>query len=219
LVARTHTPQTLKNPRMTQTNLEIAGSARFFSILLDIELFKAFKYQKWDKVLAAFDLKPLEANLGLEEMIDNAGRGGGAGEGEDHRNLKNYIANNPNVIKLYGFKPGKTEQLFPSGDRIDIVFSNEDRWVGVEIKGRSSPNEDLIRGMFQAVKYAALREAYLKSKPQKGKTEVILVMSAKLTPDWTKLRNLLGVIVRDEIVVPNQSLTIAEAELAELQSK
>src|SRR5258708_35505606 len=28
-------PQTLKNSRMTQTNLEIAGSARFFSSLLE----------------------------------------------------------------------------------------------------------------------------------------------------------------------------------------
>src|ERR1700675_3190231 len=34
LVARKITPQTLKNSRMTQTNLEFAGSARFFSSLL-----------------------------------------------------------------------------------------------------------------------------------------------------------------------------------------
>src|ERR1700730_8830144 len=35
LVARKITPQTLKNSRMTQTNLEFAGSARFFSSLLE----------------------------------------------------------------------------------------------------------------------------------------------------------------------------------------
>src|ERR1700719_1902178 len=35
LVARKITPQTLKNSRMTQTNLEIAGSPRFFSSLLE----------------------------------------------------------------------------------------------------------------------------------------------------------------------------------------
>jgi hypothetical protein len=34
LVTRKITPQTLKNSRMTRTNLEIAGSARFFSSLL-----------------------------------------------------------------------------------------------------------------------------------------------------------------------------------------
>jgi hypothetical protein len=34
LVAGKITPQTLKNFRMTQTNLEIAGSARFFRSLL-----------------------------------------------------------------------------------------------------------------------------------------------------------------------------------------
>jgi hypothetical protein len=35
LVAGKITPQTLKNFRMTQTNLEIAGSARFFRSLLE----------------------------------------------------------------------------------------------------------------------------------------------------------------------------------------
>jgi hypothetical protein len=34
---------------------------------------------------------------------------------------------------------------------------------------------------------------------------VILVMSAKLTPALTELRNLLGVTVYDEIVVPSSS--------------
>ena len=58
--------------------------------------------------------------------------------------------------------------------------------------------------MFQAVKYAALREAELKSKSQKGKTDVILVTSRKLTPDLKKLKNLLGVSVIDGVLAPVQ---------------
>jgi len=36
LLVRKITPQTLKNSRITQTNTEIAGSARFFSSLLEL---------------------------------------------------------------------------------------------------------------------------------------------------------------------------------------
>jgi hypothetical protein len=71
------------------------------------------------------------------------------------------------------------------------------------VKGPSSPEADLLRGLFQAVKYAALREAELKVDPSKGKkNEVILVMSAKLSDELKKVKNLLGVTVLDGIVVP-----------------
>ena len=93
--------------------------------------------------------------------------------------LKNYIAANPHVIDLSGFGKGQTEQPFTSADRIDIVFRKDDHWVGVEVKGPSSSEADLLRGLFQAVKYAALREAELKVDPLQGKNEVILVNERK----------------------------------------
>ena len=36
------------------------------------------------------------------------------------------------------------------------------------------PIEDLVRGLFQSVKYAALRETELKAQVQQGKLEAIL---------------------------------------------
>jgi|SRR5580692_2000859 hypothetical protein len=170
--------------------------------ILGIELIKVFNYQKWEKVLGAFGLKPITSNSVVQTLIAKARVGGGVGECEDHRRLKEYVANNPKVIGLSGFGKGEIEYCFPSADRIDIVFRQGNRWVGVEVKGPSSPNEDLVRGLFQTVKYAALRKAELKSKSQKGKTSVILVLSRKLPVDLKEVKNLLGVTVVDGVVAP-----------------
>ncbi|MGC2467108.1 MAG: hypothetical protein WA517_18085 [Candidatus Acidiferrum sp.] len=173
--------------------------------ILGIELVKVFNYAKWEKVLAAFGLDPVIGNPEVEALLAKArGGGGGVGEGEDHRKLKHYIANNPTVIGLSGFGKGDTEYCFPSADRIDVVFRKDDRWVGVEVKGPSSPDDDLVRGLFQTVKYVALREAELKARSKQGKIDVILVLSRKLPPHLKEMKNLLGVTVVDGVVVPEQ---------------
>jgi hypothetical protein len=170
--------------------------------ILGVELVKVFHYPKWKKVLGAFGLEPLTSNPEVDALIARARAGGGVGECEDHRRLKEYVANNPKVIGLSGFGKGETEYCFPSQDRIDIVFRKHDRWVGVEVKGPSSPDEDLVRGLFQAVKYAALREAELRSESQKGKTAVILVLSRILPTKLKEVKNLLGVTVVDGVLAP-----------------
>jgi hypothetical protein len=174
--------------------------------ILSIELVKVFNYRKWEKVLSAFGLKPIVGAPELEDLIEKARHSGGVGECEDHRQLKHYIANNPKIIGLHGFGKGSTEYCFPSADRIDVAFSNGDRWVGVEVKGPSSSPDDIVRGMFQTVKYSALREAVLKSKSKKGKTDIILVTSGKLTSNLKELKNLLGVNVIDGILAPKEDI-------------
>jgi hypothetical protein len=176
--------------------------------ILDIELFKVYSYPKWDKVLSAFGLKDIKNSPELENSIEKARHWGGAGEGEDHRKLKHYVADNPSVIGLRGFERVETEFCFPSNDKIDVLFSSEDSWVGVEVKGPSSSREDIIRGIFQAVKYAAVGEAYLKSIFDKARIQIILVISSKLTPDLKELKNLLGVTVIDGILVPEQDVSV-----------
>lgn len=170
--------------------------------ILDIELVKVFNYVKWREVLAAFNLKPLMNDPTVAALVAKAGQGGGVGECEDHRALKNFVANNPNVIGLSGFSEGTTEYCFPSADRIDVAFQDGERWVGVEVKGPSSPDADIVRGLFQTVKYIALREAELKSGFRKGQTEVILVLSRRLPAHLKQLKNLLGVNVVDGVAVP-----------------
>lgn len=172
--------------------------------ILGIELVKVFNFEQWERVLAAFELKAIKNSPVVDTLIKKAGAGGGIGECEEHKRLKEYVAANPEVIGLSGFGNGETEYCFPSADRIDVVFRKENRWVGVEVKGPSSPDEDLVRGLFQSVKYTALREAELKAHAQQGKFEVILVLSRKLPANLKETKNLLGVNVVDGIVVPVQ---------------
>lgn len=107
-------------------------------------------------------------------------------------------------VRISDFEVGDTEYCFPSADRIDVVFrdGNSERWVGVEVKGPSSDDADILRGLFQCVKYAALREAELKSVPKKGSTRVVLVLSKTLPQSLKVIKNLLGVEVVESIVVP-----------------
>src|SRR5271156_2575111 len=48
-VARKIAPQTRKNSRMTQTNPEIAGAARFFSSLLDLHRSVHVSLRRWGR--------------------------------------------------------------------------------------------------------------------------------------------------------------------------
>ena len=108
------------------------------------------------------------------------------------------------MIGLTGFAKGTIEYCFPSSDKIDVVFTDRQRWVGVEVKGPSSNDADVVRGLFQTVKYIALREAELKSKCEKGQTNVMLVLSRKLPANLVELKNLLGVHVVDGIIMPKK---------------
>ena len=49
-----------------------------------------------------------------------------------------------------------------------------------------------------------MREAELKVDPVPGKNNVILVISAKLSDELKKVKNLLGVTVLDGIVAPEE---------------
>jgi hypothetical protein len=172
--------------------------------IVEIELVKVFNYEKWEAVLGALNLTPLSDDPTLEGLKAEARSRGGVGECEDHRELKHFVATHPEVLGISGIGMGTTEYIFPSADRIDVVFrdSKRKRWVGVEVKGPSSDDADILRGLFQCVKYSALREAELRSDAKKENIEVILVLSGRLTPQLKQIRNLLGVEVMEGVIVP-----------------
>jgi hypothetical protein len=173
--------------------------------ILGVELVKVFNYSSWEKVLDELRLVPLSTDPVITALKAKACRMGGIGEQEDHRNLKHYIANNPHILGISVFAKGDTEYCFPSADRMDVVFhdDNNSHWVGVEVKGPSSGDADILRGLFQCVKYSALREAELKSDSKKGSTRVVLVLSGKLPLHLKQTKNLLGVEVVEGVIVPD----------------
>ncbi|MCO6184593.1 hypothetical protein NHF56_00030 [Rhizobium sp. L1K21] len=174
------------------------------------ELFKAiqfevYAYRDWDKVLSALGLKPVEDNF--EPLVCAAQSFGGGGESEDHFRLKMYVKKNPDLLSIRS--PGKadTEVSLASGDCLDVSFSGKRTWTAVEVKSAISSEADLVRGLFQVVKYQAVMSAEISARGFQKDIDVFLVIEGNFSERFYSLANTLGVrVVRvqkngDEYVV------------------
>jgi hypothetical protein len=81
-------------------------------------------------------------------------------ESSAHIELKTWAANNPRFFALFGdFKRGKNEQVIQSGDRLDVLFANEETCLAIEVKASNANIDEVTRGVFQCVKYRAVLQA------------------------------------------------------------
>ena len=164
-------------------------------------------YQWWLDVLEAVGLDPVRVSF--EKMNELAAlEGFGGGESERHRLFKEFIARNPSVIGLpEKTGTGETEVRLPSGDALDVAFRTRNEWVGAEVKSSISSNADLIRGLYQCVKYQAVMQAVEASENRERSARSVLVLEAKLPPELVSLRNILGITVHDNVGL-NSSFTL-----------
>lgn len=79
---------------------------------------------------------------------------GPGGEGEAHRELKEWVAKHPDALGLHDvIGEGEVEYPFCCGDSADVVFRHKSgRWTAVEIE-TTTP---FPAGAFQVIKYRAL---------------------------------------------------------------
>jgi hypothetical protein len=171
--------------------------------VVDNELIKIYLYRDWEKVLKALSLSPIKNSF--SDLVIAASNFKGGGESQAHKTLKEYVAKHPKVIGLKINTPrGETERPLPSGDCLDVSFSTKKEWVAVEVKSAISNDADILRGLFQCVKYRAVIEAVQATGavPQNGRAVLVLEggFPAKLLP----MKNILGVEVF-EFVIPNKS--------------
>jgi hypothetical protein len=130
---------------------------------------RVFEYSRWDELLGQYGLSPIAATA--EDLNDEAraynrlvkARGGEA-EGDEHRTLKNLIASRPEILGLTIAAEPHVEYGFLSGDEVDVAFDDRAKgWVVVEVKvGRH--RGELVKGIYQAIKYRALAEAQSERK-------------------------------------------------------
>ncbi|WP_343792706.1 hypothetical protein [Brevundimonas kwangchunensis] len=114
-----------------------------------------------------------------EDSGGGAFKYGAGGEGPAHRALRLWVMNNPAEIRR-SFATARTETEFglDSGDRVDVAYHLPDRSVMIEVKSRISNVVDLHRGVFQCVKYRAVKEAMdVRTDPL---VEVFLVTETKI---------------------------------------
>ena len=149
---------------------------------------------------SGLDCRSLDPNsLG---RIDAARIFRASGESQRHKRLKEAIANNPTLIGcLPSLGRGETEFRLPSGDALDVFFRNESNWLAIEVKTAVSVEADLVRGLFQCVKYQAVLDAWRRVLMDDViEVRVILALEANLPNSLLVLCDALRV---DVVVVLN----------------
>lgn len=170
--------------------------------LVDGVLAKIFGYNKWDTILKKFGLDPAPVSDGVKKKVEKAAskRGNGGGEGEQHKKLKLFIQDNPECVGIkLGSLKFETEKILPSGDSIDVFFENKNNWIGVEVKSEISDEIDILRGLYQCVKYHAVMESYLSVLDLQKNTKVILALGGNFPESLIPVKNILGIEVVDNI--------------------
>jgi hypothetical protein len=130
---------------------------------------RVFRRRNWDALLEELrvprrrkSLRTLNAE-GREHSRRVERRGGGR-ESDAHKALKEWVARNPGPLGITSDGRGEQEFDFLSGDRCDVVFEAARPHPAVaEVKVVSATGNDsrgeLVRGVYQAVKYRALLSA------------------------------------------------------------
>lgn len=95
-----------------------------------------------------------------------------SGEGDDHKNLKLWIADNPQFLNIENVINTEIDNhTFLSGDRPDIIFQMDNGlYAVVEIE-----TTNLLPGAYQAIKYHSLLCAELGLKIESDKVKSYLV--------------------------------------------
>lgn len=172
--------------------------------IVEAQLVRVTSYGRWREVLAALDIPYIHDDI--KDLIDKASRGDAGGESPQHKALKEYVAANPWVINLpRRTQQGKTEVMLPSADVMDVSFRLATEWVAAEVKSLISDEADLLRGLFQCVKYKALMEADQNVNGQARSARAVLVLEGTLTARLLPVKSALGVEVF-EGVAPKKSL-------------
>lgn len=158
----------------------------------DYAMQEAYAYKRWDEVYRkVFEEELVEDGPFHQDPAEADGKPGGraGGEGPNHRALRLWVMKNPDKItpRLKILK-SVTEFELPSADRVDVVYLADDKSVVIEVKSRDSNHLDLKRGVYQCIKYRAVKEAADGRK--KADILAILVTEGPLPGDLEALAKL-----------------------------
>ncbi|MCO7468651.1 hypothetical protein NJG16_01040 [Stenotrophomonas maltophilia] len=142
-----------------------------------------FTYSNWDRVAHALGATMLTPSAGaVEEVAADAPlplpkvQEGGRPESDEHKALKAWVASHPEEFVDFGsFPTGSNEKLLSSGDRLDAHFDNGRHRLAVEVKTSKCSEDELQRGVYQAVKYRAVLRAEQKAIRHVPNGEAVLV--------------------------------------------
>lgn len=166
---------------------------------------QASKYD-WDWVLKALDLAPapILSNTQIENTRRSLSQRGAGGEGDEHKSLKNCILDDPKVLglrlKSLKLHDSQTEYILLSNDRLDVLLRYKDaqtgkikQYIGVEVKPSGADDKEVLRGIFQCVKYKAVLDAERVPTAQCYSSDVVLVLGGKMEAKNKRIAQELGI--------------------------
>jgi len=80
-----------------------------------------------------------------------------------------------------------------------VYFQHGHDRIAVEVKSSLSSEDDIVRGIFQCVKYRAVLEAQQAADGIAQSARAILLLEAKLPSRFQALKNILGIELVDEM--------------------
>ena len=129
----------------------------------------------------------------VKSLRKEIGRKGFGGEGEYHKRIKEYISDNPEVLSIMSVIETSTEYTLLSGDRLDVFIKTETENWAVEVKSRISDDNDILRGIFQCVKYRSVMEAEKALYPNTSSIRVLLVVEKEMSGRMKDLADFLRI--------------------------
>lgn len=161
---------------------------------------EAIEYPHWDWVLSVLGLKPSVIDTSSQEKEIRKGKGSGGGEGEEHKALKKYVYDHPEQFGIKKVVSKEMEHILLSGDKLDVYFELKDgSKVAVEIKPSTSPDDDILRGLFQCLKYQTILDAEDRLHGQDSLNRVFIVLGGRLSAENGKVRHLFGIEVKENV--------------------
>ena len=79
-------------------------------------------------------------------------------------------------------------------------------WIGVEVKSVISGEADILRGLYQCVKYRAVLESHLSVLEEERDIRVVLALGGLLPKSLVPIRNTLGVEVVERVGPEKRSI-------------
>lgn len=176
-------------PRSDHGRLELAEQAT-----LDV-----WSYREWPRIYRElFDVDPAHTNsLGIAQFDDD-GQGDnpryhGGPESPEHKRLKRHVLENLARFGIRGVVEAKEEHRLLSGDELDVFAVTGRSRIAIEVKSIRSGDADLVRGIYQCVKYRAVLEAQFAHLREAPAVNSFLVTERPLPPEIQKIAKRLAV--------------------------
>ena len=124
------------------------------------------------------------------------------GEGEHHKRLKDFVYNNPECLDIKNVVKSEKEYSLISGDIIDIYFKSSNQIWAIEVKSHISDDADILRGIYQCVKYKAILEAEKAVKKYNSDIHTLLILEREIPQKYWEIAYFLNVSYIDNFHIP-----------------